>query len=75
MAYEAYKQKLDSLLYYIKSRSAVNTKTLAKNLAVSTRTILRMVTCLREQGNKIKYCDKKKVYFLEEDNPEENNFC
>ena len=67
MAYEDYKQKLESLLYYIKSRSAVNTKTLAKNLAVSTRTVLRMVSCLREQGNNIKYCDKKKEYFLEED--------
>ena len=66
MGYLEQKQKLESLHYYIKSKSAVNVNTLTNKLEVSRRTVLRMVEVLRLQGIDIKFCKKRKVYFIDE---------
>ena len=66
MGYLEQKQKLESLHYFIKSQSAVNVKALTNKLDVSRRTVLRMVEVLRNTGVDIKFCKKRKVYFIEE---------
>ncbi len=64
MGYLEYNQKLESLQYYIKSRSAVNVDALSQKLEVSRRTVLRMVETLRLQGVNVQFCKKRKCYFL-----------
>lgn len=66
MGYLEQKEKLNGMQYYIKSQSAVNVNSLSKKLGVSRRTILRMVEILRTQGLDIKFCKRRKVYFIEE---------
>jgi transcriptional antiterminator len=43
MTYLSQKEKLDSLLFYIKNQSAVTVEDLTKRLNLSRRTVLRMV--------------------------------
>jgi len=62
MDYLTYSEKLNSMKYYIESKSAVNVNDLAKRLGVSRRTVLRMVDNLRIQGVDITYCKKQKAY-------------
>lgn len=64
MGYLEYNQKLESLQYYIKSKSAVNVNELSKKLEVSRRTVLRMINSLREQGVNIEFCKKRKCYVM-----------
>jgi len=67
MDYLKYTEKLSSLEYYIKSKSAVTVDDLSKRLQVSRRTVLRMVDCLKLQGKEIKYSKKLKSYFFEQE--------
>ncbi len=64
MGYFEHKHKLESLLYYLESRSAITVPTLAQRLNVSERTILRMVEELRLDKNEIIYCKKTKGYII-----------
>jgi len=64
MNYLTYKEKLESLEYFIKNRSAVNVASLSIKLSVSQRTVLRMVEALRQQGINVQYCSRRKVYFI-----------
>jgi predicted DNA-binding transcriptional regulator YafY len=66
MGYLEHKEKLDSLLYFIKSKSAADVDSLSKKLNVSRRTILRMVDLIKLQGIDLRFCKKRKVYFIEE---------
>ena len=68
MAYDEYRLKLDSILFFITNGSAVNLDTLAIKLCVSKSTAYRMVSTLKTQGVPIKYCERRKVYFLEKAN-------
>lgn len=65
MNFVKYSEKLESMIYFIKSKSACNVLTLSLKLGVSKRTILRMVDALKEKGYKIRYCKKNKSYLLE----------
>lgn len=65
MDFLKYAEKLHSLHFFIKNRSAVTVDTLADKLDVSGRTVMRMVENLRLQGVNVKYCKKKKSYFIE----------
>lgn len=65
MAYLKYTEKLKSIEYYIQSNSAISINALAEKLAVSPRTVLRMIDTLKEQGKEIKYCRKRKLYLFE----------
>ena len=62
MDYLTYSEKLNSIQYYIESKSATTVNDLAKRLGVSRRTVLRMVDNLRLQGIDITYCKKQKAY-------------
>lgn len=62
MDYLTYSEKLNSIQYYIESKSAVTVNDLANRLEVSRRTVLRMVENLRLQGIDITYCKKQKAY-------------
>jgi predicted DNA-binding transcriptional regulator YafY len=66
MGYLEHKEKLDSLLYFVKSKSAVNVDSLSKKLEISERTVMRMIETLRLQGIDIKYCKKSKAYIISE---------
>jgi predicted DNA-binding transcriptional regulator YafY len=71
MAYDEHKRKLDSLLFFIRTRSAVTTRALAQKLFVSQRTVFRMISSLRLEGKDITYCDKKKEYSYNENGDQE----
>ena len=62
MNYVAYTQKLHLLEDYINKQWAVTPAQLARKLNVSSRTILRMIIHLREQGIIIEYCKNEKKY-------------
>ncbi len=66
MGYFEHKQKLDSAIFFIKNRSAVNVDSLSEKLSVSRRTVLRLVDEIKLQGIDLKFCKKRKVYFIEE---------
>ncbi|MDP2387945.1 MAG: HTH domain-containing protein [Bacteroidota bacterium] len=72
MDYLTYSEKLESMQYYIKSRSAVTVTDLSNKLEVSRRTVLRMVENLRLQGIDLQYCKKQKAYSISA--PEKNIF-
>lgn len=65
MDFLKYTEKLNSLQYFIESGSAVTVNALAVKLDVSGRTVMRMVENLRVQGINIKYCKRRKSYFIE----------
>lgn len=65
MDYFNYASKLESLKYFVETKSAVNALTLALKLGVSKRTVLRMVMHLRNGGYNITYCKRSKKYLLE----------
>jgi predicted DNA-binding transcriptional regulator YafY len=65
MDYYNYAKKLESLKYFVESKSAVNALTLALKLGVSKRTVIRMVIQLRSSGYNITYCKRSKKYLLE----------
>lgn len=64
MDYLTYSEKLNSMQYFIKSRSAVTVMDLCAKLDVSRRTVLRMVENLRLQGVELNYCKKQKAYII-----------
>lgn len=65
MTYLNYSQKLETLLFYIEKKRAKTPKQIAAKLDVSERTTLRMIRHLKDQGLKINFDKKEKVYFLE----------
>ncbi|MFL5752305.1 MAG: HTH domain-containing protein [Bacteroidia bacterium] len=66
MGYSTYSEKLESLVYFVKSRSATNVNELTRKLEVSRRTVLRMIDALRVKGINIQYSYKDKKYFIED---------
>ena len=68
MNFLAYTQKLILLEFYINKQWAVTPDQLAKKLNVSKRTILRMITHLKEQGHSIEYCKVEKKYKINQTN-------
>lgn len=66
MGYLEHKEKLDNVIYFIKSRSAVDVNSLAAKLNISRRTVLRLVDEIKLQGIDLKFCKKRKVYFIDE---------
>lgn len=62
MNFQTYSQKIILVEVYIKNRWANTPSIIAKKLGTSERTILRMISHLKKQGNQIEYCKKEKVY-------------
>ena len=58
------KQKMEYLLYLIANGRCLSLKEISEKFECSERTIKRMVSCLKEEGNPVKYCKKLKKYIL-----------
>lgn len=59
-------QLVDRLICLIKRKAAGNNCQLADKLNVSTRTVYRILTEMKESGLPVKYCKKEKTYYFEE---------
>lgn len=64
MGYFEYKAKLESMLYFINCQTN-NVDMLSQKLNISRRTVLRMVDNLKTTGINVKYCKKRKTYYIE----------
>jgi biotin operon repressor len=57
------KQKLELLLTLIEKQNSGNASQLADKLCVSMPTIEKYLALLREAGNNIGYCTRRKTYY------------
>ncbi len=64
MTYKEHKQKADYLLEMIQKGRCYSLEQVAKKFACSKRTIKRMLTELREEGNEIYYCQNTQKFLL-----------
>jgi predicted DNA-binding transcriptional regulator YafY len=64
MTYLQKKEKEDYLLYLIEKERLSSLKKVANDYECSVRTIKRMISNLRKQGNLIQYSKKNNKYFL-----------
>jgi predicted DNA-binding transcriptional regulator YafY len=65
MDFLKYAEKLQSLQYFIRTQAGVSVNVLSSKLDVSERTVLRMVENLRLQGINVRYCKRRRSYFIE----------
>jgi predicted DNA-binding transcriptional regulator YafY len=57
-------EKLNSLQYYVESKTCVTVGCLAMKLEVSERTIYRMIRHLKIKDIDIQHCKRKSKYFI-----------
>lgn len=62
MDFQSYSKKMGLVQQYIENKWANTPDALAEKLALSRRTVLRMVNHLKEAGIEIEYCKKEKIY-------------
>ena len=62
MDFQTYSKKMGLVLHYIENKWANTPDAIAEKLNVSNRTVSRMVSRLKEDGNQIEYCKKEKIY-------------
>lgn len=62
MNFQTYTKKIALVEVYIKNKWANTPNTLAEKLAISERTVLRMINHLKKEGTQIEYCKKDKIY-------------
>lgn len=57
------KQKLEYLLEMIEKGRCISLEQIANEFDCSKRTVKRMISILKEDGNSIKYCPLNRKYF------------
>ena len=58
---------VERLFCLIKRKATGNINQLAVKLNVSTRTVHRLMTEMKESGLPVKYCKKEKTYYFDEE--------
>ena len=64
MTYAERKEKEKHLLHLIQQQRLISLKKVARDYNCSKRTILRMLSSLREEGYNIEYCKKSFKYIF-----------
>ena len=64
MTYKERKEKEKHLLYLVEMGWLTSIEKVAKDYGCSKRTILRMISSLREEGYNIQYCKKRFKYYV-----------
>lgn len=59
-----YSEKLEAVFLLVERKATGSPNELANKLNVSEKTARRMVNCLRQRGEKIKYCRINQSYIL-----------
>ena len=63
MNYLDYTEKLNAIMYLVKTCATGTPVQLAMRLDISEKTVRRMINHLREQGMPIKNCRTKQTYY------------